>query len=45
MYLERITKEKVVKFRSLYIKCLKLRWLCIKSGSQKEKLISCGVWI
>ena len=29
MYEERITKDKVVKLQSLYIKCLKLRWLCI----------------
>ena len=38
MYQERITKENVVKVRSLYIKCLKLRCLCIKSGSPKKNL-------
>ena len=32
MYQEWIIKEQVVKFRILYIKCSKLRCLCIKSG-------------
>ena len=45
MYQEWITKEKVVKLRSLYIKCLKLRCLCVMSGSPKKKLKSCGVFI
>ena len=45
MYQEWITKEKLVKFRSLYIKCSKLRSLCIKSGSPKKKLLSCGIYI
>ena len=40
MYQEWITKEKLAKLRSLYIKCLKLRCLCIKSGSPKK---SCKV--
>ena len=37
---EWIPKEKVVKLRSVYIKCLKLRCLCIKTGSPKK---SCKV--
>ena len=45
MYQEGITKENAVKLRSLYIKCLKLRCLCIKTGSPKNKLLSCGVWV
>ena len=40
-----IIKEKVLKLRSLYIKCLKLRCLCVMSGSPKKKLKSCGVFI
>ena len=36
MYQKRITEEKVVKLRSLYIKCLKFRCLCIKSGSRRK---------
>ena len=38
MYQEWITREKVLKLQSLYIKCLKLRCLCMKSGSPKTKL-------
>ena len=38
MWQEWITKDKVVKFRSVYIKYLKLRCLCIVSGSPKIKL-------
>ena len=45
MYQEGITSEKVVKLRSLYIKFLKLRCLCIKSGSPKKKVLSSGVCI
>ena len=45
MYQEGITKEQVVKLRSRYIKCLKLRCLCIKSGSGKKKLLSFRVCI
>ena len=33
-----ITKEEVLKLRSLYIKCLKLRCICIECGSLKKKL-------
>ena len=33
MYQEWITNQKVVKLRSLYIKCLKLGCICVKSGS------------
>ena len=33
-----ITKEEVVKLMSVYIKCLKLRCLCIECGSVKKKL-------
>ena len=33
-----ITKQELVKLRSLYIKCLKLRCLCIECGSLKKKL-------
>ena len=33
-----ITKEEVVKLMSVYIKCLKLRCLCIECGSLKKKL-------
>ena len=36
MYNEWITKEKVVKLRSHYIRCLKLRCLCLKSGSSRK---------
>ena len=36
MYQEGITKENAVKLRSLYIKCLKLRCLCIRIGSPKK---------
>ena len=36
MYQEWITKEKVLKLRSLYIKCLNLRCLCVKNGSSKK---------
>ena len=32
-----ITKEEVVKLRSLYIKSLKLRCICIECGSLKKK--------
>ena len=32
-------QRNVVKLRSLYIKCLKLRCICVKSGSPKEKVI------
>ena len=38
MYQDRITKENAFKLRSLYIKCLKFRCLCIKSGSEKKNL-------
>ena len=34
---EWITKERGVKFRSLYIKCFKFSCLCIISGSPKKK--------
>ena len=34
---ECITNQKVVKLRSLYIKCLKLCCVCIKNGSPKRK--------
>ena len=40
MYQEWIPKEKVVKLRSFYIRFLKLRCLCIKSGSPRK---SCKV--
>ena len=33
-----IIKEKVAKLRNLYIKCLKLRCLCVMTGSPKKKL-------
>ena len=36
MYQKWITEEKVVKLRSLYIKCLKFHCLCIKSGSSRK---------
>ena len=38
MYQEWITMEKVVKLWPLYIKCLKLRCLCIMGGSPTKKL-------
>ena len=31
-----ISKDEAVKLRSLYIKCLKLRCLCIEGGSEKK---------
>ena len=38
MYQEWITKEKVVKLRSLDVKCLKLRCLSFKNGLPKKKV-------
>ena len=38
MYQVWMTKEQVVKLLSVYIKCLKLRYLCMKNGSPKSKL-------
>ena len=37
---EWITNQKVVKLRSLYIKCLKLCCVCIKNGSPKRKSVN-----